>query len=313
MNEAEIPTARHWTASSKEEALKILNELKTSMVVKADGLAAGKGVTVANSVEETANAIKEVCDGRFGNAGRHILLEEKLKGPEVSIFALCDGSDMVLLPPVQDHKRLQEGDSGPNTGGMGAYAPAKLINDKDILNIRESILEPTLKALTSKGINYKGVIFAGLMLTQDGAKVIEFNCRFGDPECQALMPLMGIELAEVLKACADGKLKKAPNLSILNSCSACVVAAAKGYPKSPQKNDPIKIDKIHPNQSIQLFHAGTKYNSNGQLVTSGGRVLSVVAQAKDFDKAFTLAYERLAKVSFNGIYYRKDIGHQVRL
>ena len=234
-----------------------------------------------------------------------------INGPEVSVFALCDGKRMIVLPPAQDHKRLKEGDKGPNTGGMGAYAPAPLLTQEGLDEIRNLVLEPTLKTLRKRGIDYRGVIYAGLMLTPKGPKVIEFNCRFGDPECQTLMPLMGAELADVLHACALGSLEKAPNLWISNLCSACVVAAASGYPEAAISGDLINIE-IQSKKSLQIFHAGTRLTEGKKVYTSGGRVLSVVAQGESFDIAFKNAYEGLSKIHFNGITYRKDIGHQVR-
>ncbi len=311
MSKAGVPTAHHWTITSIESGIKVLNKVQKPLVVKADGLAAGKGVTVPETLEETKKAIQEAFDGKFGIAGETVVLEERLNGPEVSVFALCDGERFVLLPTAQDHKRLKEGDKGPNTGGMGAYAPAPLLSKKDLVDIQRSILNPTLKELNKRGINYRGVIYAGLMITNTGAKVIEFNCRFGDPECQTLMPLLGPELARVLQACAIGRLDIAPSLSIKNSCSACVVAASSGYPESPRKGDQLFIN-LEFKKSLQLFHAGTKKNIKGQLVTDGGRVLAVVAQGKSFDDAFELAYKGMNMVDFEGIRYRQDIGNQVR-
>ena len=315
MQEAGIPTAGYWTVSDEQQGLDLLQQLQRPLVVKADGLAAGKGVTVANTMEETASAIREAFQGRFGQAGEQLVLEERLTGPEVSVFALCDGENMVLLPPAQDHKRLLEGDQGPNTGGMGAYAPAPLLNPTGLEQARDLILEPTLAALRKRGIFYRGVIYAGLMLTADGPQVIEFNCRFGDPECQTLMPLMGPELARVLQACALGRLAEAPALTPVERCSACVVAAAEGYPDSPRKGDPIAIEltDVSPqSDQRQLFHAGTRHSLEGVLETSGGRVLAMVAQADDFDQAFARAYDGLKKVRYSGMQFRSDIGHQVR-
>ena len=311
MEEAGIPTAKYWHANREEIALKILKEVKQPLVIKVDGLAAGKGVTVSKTIEETILAIDEAFKGKFGEAGNTIVLEEILSGPEVSIFALCDGERMVLLPPAQDHKRLREGDKGPNTGGMGAYAPAPLINSAQLESIRQIILEPTLEALKNRKIDYRGVIYAGLMLTSSGPQVIEFNCRFGDPECQTLIPLLGNELAEVLQACALGKLNECSELSIKDNCSVCIVAAAEGYPESPRKGDLITIS-LESTPSVQIFHSGTQRNSNGQLITSGGRVISLVAQGETFDKAFTKAYTAMEKIKFSGINFRSDIGHQVR-
>ncbi len=311
MIENSIPTAKYWTAESKEEALKILQKFNQPLVIKADGLAAGKGVTVCETIEQSRDAIVEVFSGKFGSAGNKIILEEKIEGPEVSIFALCDGEKLIVLPPAQDHKRLLDGDNGPNTGGMGAYAPALLINQKDLNDLTELVLIPTLKGLKKKKIKYIGVIYAGLMLTSSGPKVIEFNCRFGDPECQALMPLMGKEFASVLFACAKGELENAPKLTFTTKRSACIVAASKGYPESPQKGDKIDID-IESNSSLQVFHAGTTVDKSDNIITSGGRVLSIVAQGESFDEAFELAYSNLKKIKFDGMHFREDIGYQVR-
>ena len=311
MIENNIPTAKYWSAGSKEEALKILQKFNQPLVIKADGLAAGKGVTVCETIEQSRDAIVEVFSGKFGSAGNKIILEEKIEGPEVSIFALCDGEKLIVLPPAQDHKRLLDGDNGPNTGGMGAYAPALLINQQDLNDLTELVLIPTLKGLKKKKIKYIGVIYAGLMLTSSGPKVIEFNCRFGDPECQALMPLMGKEFASVLFACAKGELENAPKLTFKTKRSACIVAASKGYPESPQKGDKIDIN-IESNSSLQVFHAGTTVDKSDNIITSGGRVLSIVAQGESFDEAFELAYSNLKKIKFDGMHFREDIGYQVR-
>ncbi|MFM7674204.1 MAG: phosphoribosylamine--glycine ligase, partial [Synechococcus sp.] len=281
------------------------------LLVKADGLAAGKGVTVADSVAETRGAIEEAFAGRFGAAGTTVVLEERMEGPEVSVFALSDGEHLLLLPPAQDHKRIGEGDTGPNTGGMGAYAPAPLLDAAGLEEVRRLVLEPTLAALRARGIDYRGVIYAGLMLTATGPSVIEFNCRFGDPECETLMPLLGPELAAVLLACAEGCLPSAPPLTIAPLCSACVIAAAAGYPGPVRQGDPIE-GQPEPSEHRQLFHAGSRLDADGVCRTSGGRVLAMVAQANDFDTAFERAYEGLTHVQFEGMTFRRDIGHQVR-
>jgi len=309
MVEAGVPTARHWPADRLDDALAVLARENTPLVVKADGLAAGKGVTVAASVAEAETAIREVFSGRFGTAS--LVLEERLDGPEVSVFALTDGSSMVLLPPAQDHKRIGEGDTGPNTGGMGAYAPAPLLDAAGLEQTRREVLEPTLRALRQRGIDYRGVLYAGLMLTESGPRVIEFNCRFGDPECETLMPLLGPELAAVLLACASGRLDEAPQLTIEEGCSACVIAAAEGYPGEVRRGDPIHSD-LNNGPDLQLFHAGSRRDPDGRCLTAGGRVLAVVARGDDFDIAFERAYAAMGQVHFAGMTFRRDIGHQVR-
>ncbi len=319
MLEAGVPTAGYWAAADRAQALADLERHGRPLVVKADGLAAGKGVTVAETMEQCREAIDEVFAGRFLPAAGpgepatapSLVLEERLYGPEVSLFALTDGHSLQLLPPAQDHKRIGEGDTGPNTGGMGAYAPAPLLDDAGLAQARELVLEPILAALRGRGIDYRGVIFAGLMLTPQGPRVIEFNCRFGDPECETLMPLLGPELAQVLFACARGRLAAAPPLSITPGCSACVIAAAQGYPGQVRRGDPIH-GELGTDSGVQLFHAGTRLGDDGAAVTSGGRVLAVVAQAEDFDRAFERAYAGLGRLNFEGMTFRRDIGHQVR-
>ncbi|MFM9111423.1 MAG: phosphoribosylamine--glycine ligase [Prochlorococcaceae cyanobacterium] len=316
MADAGVPTAGHWPAHSLAEALAVLESQGRPLVVKADGLAAGKGVTVADSLDDCRAAIEAVFAERLeagtaDGAGPALVLEERTFGPEVSVFALTDGRSMVLLPPAQDHKRIGEGDTGPNTGGMGAYAPAPLLDGNGLESVRRLVLEPVLAALQARGIDYRGVLYAGLMLTTDGPSVIEFNCRFGDPECETLMPLLGPELAAVLLACAEGRLGEAPALSILPGCSACVIAAAAGYPGAVRRGDPLTSD-LPEEEGRQLFHAGTRRSGDGPCLTSGGRVLAMVAQADDFDTAFERAYAGLERVHFEGITFRRDIGHQVR-
>ncbi len=313
MNEAKIPTAQYWSASTEKEAQDLVSEIDRPLVVKADGLASGKGVTVCSSITETRAAIKESFEGKFGEAGSTLILEECIQGPEVSIFAISDGETLEILPPAQDHKRLLEGDKGPNTGGMGAYAPTAMLNKKDLEKIKGEILLPTLFALRKRNINYRGVIYAGLMLTKDGPQVIEFNCRFGDPECQALMPLMPSDFAKVLQAAALGCLKNAPKLKASPLKSACIVATASGYPENPRKGDVISIKlKQSQESAFQLFHSGTKISKEGEIMTSGGRVLSIVSQGNSYNEAFELAYKAINQINFHGINYRQDIGYQVR-
>jgi len=310
MKDGNIPTADFWKVSSIEDATPIINS-NNSLVVKADGLASGKGVFIPENRNETLEITKLILNGKFGNAGNIVVLEERLKGPEVSVFALCDGKNYVVLPTAQDHKRLEEGDKGLNTGGMGAYSPTPLISQNDLKEICEKIIDPTIKGLIKKKINYRGVLYFGLMITESGAKVIEYNCRFGDPECQTIMPLMDKNFVNLLYECANGNLHKNEQIIVNNMVSGCVIASSKGYPQDYEVGHKIKLENSK-DKNLQVFHSGTIINESKELVTNGGRVLSIVCQNKDFDTAFEKAYEYLDKVKFKGISYRKDIGHQVR-
>ena len=312
MKDANIPTANFWKVKSLEEAKEIISKSPNPLVVKADGLASGKGVFIPKSKEATLNATEEIFKGKFGNAGKIVVLEEKIEGPEVSVFALCDGEKYVLLPTAQDHKRLNENDKGPNTGGMGAYSPTPLMTEIHLERITKEIIEPTISALLRKDIDYKGVLYFGLMITESGPKVIEYNCRFGDPECQTIMPLMDKNFVILLQKCAMGKLIGHEKIEIPEKYSGCVIATSKGYPLNYEKGFPISFGNIDF-EDCQIFDSGTSLNSNGEFITDGGRVLSIVCQGNDFDKVFEKAYKNLKEISFEGIYYRKDIGHQVRI
>ncbi len=311
MRSAKIPTADFKRVNSLEEAKKIINSNKNPMVVKADGLASGKGVFIPNSKEECIKATESIFNGEFGDAGRVVVLEEKIEGPEVSVFVLCDGDKYILLPTAQDHKRLNENDLGPNTGGMGAYSPAPLIT-KDILDrITKEIIKPTINELKRKNIEYRGVIYFGLMITNAGPKVIEYNCRFGDPECQTIMPLMDKDFVILLQKCAMGKLIGNEKIETSNKVSGCVIATSKGYPGKYNTGYPITIGNINSG-NCQIFDSGTRFNNNGELLTDGGRVMSIVCQENNFDKVFDNIYKNLKEISFEGIYYRNDIGYQIR-
>ncbi len=312
MKGAKIPTANFWKVKSLKEAKEIIFASPNPLVVKADGLASGKGVFIPESKEASLKATEEIFEGKFGTAGEIVVLEEKIEGPEVSVFAICDGKKYVLLPAAQDHKRLNENDKGPNTGGMGAYAPSPLITENNLKIIKREIIEPTIDALLTKNIDYKGVLYFGLMITKYGPKVIEYNCRFGDPECQTIMPLMDKDFVILLQKCALGTLTGNETIDITDKLSGCVIAASKGYPINYEVGFPINFGNIDF-EDCQIFDSGTNLNSNGKVITDGGRVLSIVCQAKDFDKVFEKAYKNLKKISFEGIYYRKDIGHQVRI
>ena len=311
MQDANIPTAKFWKVSSLEEAKKIIHSTSIPLVVKADGLASGKGVFIPDSKEECVKATESIFNGKFGNSGNMVVLEEKIHGPEVSVFALCDGKKYILLPSAQDHKRLNEEDKGPNTGGMGAYSPAPLLTKNYLERIIKEIIEPTINELNKKNIDYKGVIYFGLMITKSGPKVIEYNCRFGDPECQTIMPLMDQSFVFLLEKCSMGNLIGSEKIDTSDKVSGCVIATSKGYPHEYKTGFPIKIGRIDPND-CQIFDSGTSLSKDGELLTDGGRVLSIVCQDKDFDLVFEKAYKNLKEINFDGIYFRNDIGHQVR-
>ena len=311
MNDANIPTAKFWKVSTLEEARTIIQSVSIPLVVKADGLASGKGVYIPDSKDECLRAAELILSGKFGNSGNVIVLEEKIQGPEVSVFALCDGKKYILLPTAQDHKRLNENDKGPNTGGMGAYSPAPLLTEDHLKRIIKEIIEPTIVELNRKNIDYKGVIYFGLMITNSGPKVIEYNCRFGDPECQTIMPLMDQNFVFLLEKCSMGKLTGDEKINTLDKVSGCVIATSKGYPNEYKTGFPISLGKID-SSDCQIFDSGTSLSKNGVLLTNGGRVLSIVCQDKDFDMAFEKAYKNLKEIHFDGIYFRNDIGHQVR-
>ena len=311
MQEAKIPTAKFWTVNSLEEAKNIIYSSSIPLVVKADGLASGKGVFVPDSKDECLRAAELIFNGKFGKSGNVVVLEEKIQGPEVSVFALCDGKKFVLLPTAQDHKRLMEKDKGPNTGGMGAYSPAPLVTEDLLDTITKEIIEPTISELNKKNIDYRGVIYFGLMITNSGPKVIEYNCRFGDPECQTIMPLMDQSFVSLLEKCSMGKLTGEEKIDTPKNVSGCVIATSKGYPQEYKIGFPIKIGKIDSND-CQIFDSGTSLSKSGELLTDGGRVLSIVCQDKDFDLVFEKAYRNLKSINFDGMYFRNDIGHQVR-
>ena len=311
MKKARIPTADFWKVNSLEEAKRIIYSSTIPLVVKADGLASGKGVFIPDSKEECFRATESIFNGKFGDSGNVVVLEEKIEGPEVSVFALCDGEKYILLPTAQDHKRLNNNDQGPNTGGMGAYSPTPLLTEEHLERIIKEIIKPTIKELKKRDIDYKGVIYFGLMITNSGPKVIEYNCRFGDPECQTLMPLMDQNFVFLLEKCSMGNLTGDEKIDIPNKVSGCVIATSRGYPYEYKTGFPIKIGNIDSND-CQIFDSGTSLSKNGELLTDGGRVLSIVCQDKDFDMVFEKAYKNLKEINFEGIYFRNDIGHQVR-
>lgn len=301
-----IPTARSQTFTSAMEAKDYVKIQPSPIVIKADGLAAGKGAIVAGSTEEALEALSEVMENRvFGNAGDHVLVEECLTGKEVSLLALTDGKTVVPMMPACDYKRVGDGDEGPNTGGMGSYCPPGFFGGDMIQEVKETILEPTVRALAEEGRRYKGVLYAGLMITDEGPKVIEFNARFGDPETQAILPLLRSDLSELMIAVVEERLDA---VDIEWSDGACVgvVLASGGYPGKYETGLPIAgLDAV--DEDIVVFHAGTKY-VDGSILTDGGRVLTVVGTGKDIADARERVYANIYRISFEGCHYRGDIG-----
>ena len=310
MREAGIPTARAAVFTEATAAKAYAKAQGAPIVVKADGLASGKGVTVAATVEEAQGAIEAIFQGQFPKAGKFVLVEECLTGQEVSVLALTDGLTIRPLLPAQDHKRIGEGDTGENTGGMGAYAPAPVVTKALMQRIEQEVLQPAIALLRAKAIDYRGVLYAGLMITPDGDfKVLEFNCRFGDPETQAILPLLETPLEDLLLACAQQRLSELPPIAWKSGAAACVVAAAEGYPGAYHKGQVITgIEQAQA--SADVFHAGTKLEQ--QLVTDGGRVLGVTGMGKTFEQALAYAYAAIECIHFDGMYYRRDIGRHVK-
>ena len=301
-----IPTGEAATFVDAEAALAHLDSLPTVPVVKADGLAAGKGVIVAERRDEAADAIRSILvDGRFGAAGDQVLLEERLTGPEMSILAFCDGRDFHVMPAAQDHKRLLVGDRGPNTGGMGAFVPSPIADAALVDRIAAEVLAPTFAALAAEGRPYRGVLFAGMMLTAAGPKVIEFNCRFGDPETQAVLPLLETDLYDVFDACLDGTLAELA-IEWSADAAATVVMASAGYPVSSSPSVPITGLDEAGRRGCTVFHAGTAL-VDGVATTAGGRVLAVTARRRTLADAADAAHAGVAAIDFDGAQHRNDI------
>jgi len=311
MATAGIPTAFASVFTDANMAIAYVQTGKLPIVVKADGLAAGKGVTVATTLAAAEAAISAAFTGKFGAAGSQILIEECLYGQEVSILALTDGQAIIPLLSAQDHKRIGPGDTGANTGGMGAYAPAPIVTPNLMQRIEKEILSPAVRALADRGIVYRGVLYAGLMITPPGdPKVIEFNCRFGDPEIQAILPLLETPLEEILYATATGRLAELGPIAWKNEVCACVVLAANGYPGTYEKGKVITGIDLAEALGAIVFQAGTRLQDR-QLLIDGGRVLNIVATDSTFKQAFARAYAAVDCIGFEGMYYRQDIGHRL--
>lgn len=305
-----IPTAAFevFTKAEQKKALEYLQSSNYPIVIKADGIAAGKGVIIAETFEEAKSAV-ELCfvDSAFGSAGDKIVIEEFMTGQEASVFAVTDGKDFVLLPAAQDHKRIWDDDKGKNTGGMGCYAPTPFVDEAMLNDVAKNIIQPTIAALNETGNNYIGCLYCGLMLTSEGPKVVEYNCRFGDPETQVVLPLLNGDVLDLFYSAASGKINK-DAVSYNGGASVCVVAASKGYPDSYEKGKVITGIENAESEEVIVYHAGTK-EEDGKILTNGGRVLGVtsILETNDLRKAKETAYNALAKINFEGMQFRKDI------
>ena len=302
---ADVPTAAFGVFDSAGPAIEFLRSLSPPWVVKTDGLAAGKGVLVTEDLDEACADVEAKLAGvSFGAAGRLVVIEEGLTGPELSLMAVCDGKRAVPLAAAQDFKRALDGDKGPNTGGMGAYSPVPAVDDDDVAAIMNGAVTPTLEVLADIGIDYRGVLYAGLMLTPEGPKVLEFNVRFGDPETEALMPRWKGDVAEILAAAADGRLDSVAAPEFIPDAAVCVMLAAEGYPAAPKTGQPIYgLDSWKADPSLHLYAAGV----GPGLTTAGGRVLAVTGLGETIGRARERAYEGAGRISFSGVQYRSDI------
>lgn len=306
MKKYNIPTAAYGVFHKVDEAKEFIAQTGTPIVVKADGLAAGKGVVVAMTTEEANAAVEDMLSGnRFGDAGSTVVIEEFMEGEEASLLAFVDGKTVVPMIASQDHKRIFDGDKGPNTGGMGTYAPAPVLTDALRDEAMKTILEPMVEAMQKEGMPYVGCLYAGLMITLQGPKVVEFNARFGDPETQVVLPLLDSDLGQIMMACATGTLTT-DMVKWKDSSAACVILASKGYPETASKGDIIYGD-IKQYDTTIVFHSGTKLVGD-EYVTNGGRVLGVVGLGKDLRTALDRAYGRIEHIDFEGMQYRTDIG-----
>ncbi|AIT80425.1 phosphoribosylamine--glycine ligase [Novosphingobium pentaromativorans] len=304
---AGIPTGGYVRVSSEADGLAALEKFGAPVVIKADGLAAGKGVTVAMTMEEAQEAVRDIFAGRFGEAGAEAVIEEFLEGEEASFFALTDGSTIVPFASAQDHKRVGDGDTGPNTGGMGAYSPAPVLTPALEAEAMTRIIAPTVRTLADEGMPYSGVLFLGLMLTEDGPKLIEYNCRFGDPECQVMMLRLESDLVDILQACAENRLGSIQPPRFAKDTALTVVMAAKGYPGTPEKGGSIAGLAAAEADGAKVFHAGTALE-DGQLVANGGRVLNVTARGVSVGDAQAKAYAAVDAIDFPTGFCRRDIG-----
>ncbi|MBP5266358.1 MAG: phosphoribosylamine--glycine ligase [Lachnospiraceae bacterium] len=306
-----IPTAAYENFDDPEKALAYLETAKMPIVLKADGLALGKGVLICNTLEEAKAGVKEIMeDKKFGDAGNHMVIEEFMTGREVSVLSFVDGKSIQIMSSAQDHKRAGDGDTGLNTGGMGTFSPSPFYTAEVDAFCKEHIYQKTVDAMAAEGREFKGVIFFGLMLTEDGPKVLEYNARFGDPEAQVVLPRMKNDIIDVMEACVDGKLDSL-KLEFEDNAAVCVVLASEGYPVSYQKGFAITGFEKFDNENFFCFHAGTALNEAGEIVTNGGRVLGVTAKGADLVSARAKAYEATEWIDFANKYMRHDIGKAI--
>jgi phosphoribosylamine--glycine ligase len=312
MQKYHIPTASFRIFERPDEAIDFVKSSDMPLVIKANGLAAGKGAVIINNVNSGVSTIqKMMVEKIFKDAGNKVVIEDFLEGEEVTILAFTDGKTILPMPSSQDHKKIYDGDKGPNTGGMGAYAPTTMVDDRMMKRIYEQILEPTIVGLEQEGRIFRGILYAGLMLTERGPKVMEFNCRFGDPETQVILPLLKNDLAEIFMSIAEGELSL-EEVEWTNDFAVCVILASAGYPDKYEKGKEIfGLDKIEQDEDVLIFHAGTK-KEGAKLVTNGGRVLGVTAVDKNAEDAIHKAYASVEKVRFEGAQFRRDIGHRAR-
>jgi phosphoribosylamine--glycine ligase len=303
----DIPTGTYGRFKSIQPALAFIHQNGAPIVVKADGLAAGKGVVVAMTVAEAETAVHDILTGSFGSAGAEVVIEEFLEGEEASVFALVDGTRAIAFASAQDHKRVGDGDTGPNTGGMGAYSPAPIVTDAMMADVMKRIIEPTVKAMNDMGRPFKGVLFAGLMIGKDGPQLLEYNTRFGDPECQVMMMRLKSDILPVLMACRDGALNTV-DVQWRDDAALTVVMAAKGYPGDYAKNTEIgNVDAAGKIDGVTVFHAGTKRDGD-KLLAIGGRVLNVTATGRDVKEAQARAYKGIDAIKWPDGFCRRDIG-----
>lgn len=304
---AGIPTAGYVRTASLDDATAALDRFAAPYVLKADGLAAGKGVVIAESRAEAEGALADMFGGQFGEAGAEVVIEEFMTGEEASFFALTDGTSIIPFGTAQDHKRVGDGDTGPNTGGMGAYSPAPVLSDELQAQVMREIIEPTVRTMAAEGMPYSGVLYAGLMLTEAGPRLIEYNCRFGDPECQVLMMRLQSDLVKFMLACATGQLNDLAG-DFVDQTALTVVMAATGYPGTPEKGGAIALRDAEA-QGAKVFHAGTAMK-DGQLVANGGRVLNVTATGSNVTEAQKAAYAAVDAIDFPSGFCRRDIGYR---